>query len=173
MIEIRVHGRGGQGVKKSAMLIARAAFLKGYKTQDFALYGAERRGAPVVSFVRLDKKRIGTRGYIFEPDYIVILDETIGRELALKGKKKNTKVLVNTVNPEKGECSVDGTDIAMKIASSSIPNIAMLGAFAKVSGLFGMKELQKAVEIEFKGKHEEIIKKNIEAAKKCFKEVKC
>lgn len=173
MIEIRVHGRGGQGVKKSAMLIARAAFLEGYKTQDFALYGAERRGAPVTSFVRLDKKGINTRGYIFEPDYIIILDPTIDHGVALKGRKKSTKVLVNTPDHTKGECTLDATSITVDITGQGIPNVAMLGAFSKVSKLFSLEGLKKAVEIEFKHKHKEIIKKNIEAAKKCYKEVKC
>ena len=64
MISIRLHGRGGQGVKKAAQILARAAYLAGYATQDFALYGAERRGAPVTSFVRMDKEKINTRGYV-------------------------------------------------------------------------------------------------------------
>jgi pyruvate ferredoxin oxidoreductase gamma subunit len=67
MISVRIHGRGGQGVKKAAQILARAAYLAGYYTQDFALYGAERRGAPVTSFVRLDKDPIKTRGYVWNP----------------------------------------------------------------------------------------------------------
>lgn len=173
MIEIRIHGRGGQGVKKSAMLIARAAFLNGYKTQDFALYGAERRGAPVTSFVRLDKNKINTRGYIFEPDYIIILDESIDHEMMLKGIKKSTKVIANTKQPLKKECSVDATNIAMKIVGRPVPNIATLGAFIKVSNIFSLKDLKKAVDIELHGKKPEILKKNILAAKKCYEEVKC
>lgn len=173
MIEIRIHGRGGQGVKKSAMLIARAAFLKGYVTQDFALYGAERRGAPVTSFVRLDKKKIGTRGYIFEPDFIINLDESIDHDVVLQGAKKSTKVIINTKEPTIGEYCVNATDISLKETNTNIPNIAMLGAFAKVSKIFGMNELKKAVEIEFKHKNKEIINKNINAAKKCHSEVKC
>lgn len=173
MIEIRIHGRGGQGVKKTAMLIARAAFLKDYKTQDFALYGAERRGAPVTSFVRIDKNRINTRGYIFEPDYIIILDESIEHEMILKGLKKTTKILINTKNHVKGECNVDATGITMNLTGKNIPNIALLGGFAKISGLFGLKELESAVEIELEGKDKEIIRKNIEAAKKCYDEVRC
>jgi len=173
MIEIRIHGRGGQGVKKSAMLIARAAFFKGYKTQDFALYGAERRGAPVTSFVRLDKNKINTRGYVFEPDYIIILDGTIDHDMMLKGLKKNTKILVNTKEHIKGECTVNATSIAMSIIGKGIPNVAVLGAFAKISGLFDIKDLKKAVDVEFKGKNKEMLKKNVEAAKKCFEEVKC
>ena len=173
MIEIRIHGRGGQGVKKSAMLIARAAFLKGYVTQDFALYGAERRGAPVTSFVRIDKKKIGTRGYIFEPDYIINLDESIDHDVVLNGAKKSTKVIINTLEPIKGEYHVNATDICLKETNINIPNIAMLGAFAKVSKIFNFNELKKAVEIEFSHKNKEIINKNINAAKKCYEKVKC
>jgi len=173
MIEIRIHGRGGQGVKKSAMLIARAAFLKNYKTQDFALYGAERRGAPVTSFVRLDKNKINTRGYVFEPDFIIILDESIDNEMVLKGLKKSTKIIVNTKEHIKGECTVDATGNAIKLIGKNIPNIALLGAFAKVSGLFGIKELEEAVNIELCGKNKDMLKKNILAAKKCYEDVKC
>jgi pyruvate ferredoxin oxidoreductase gamma subunit len=173
MIEIRIHGRGGQGVKKSSMLIARAAFLKGYKTQDFALYGAERRGAPVTSFVRLDKNKINTRGYVFEPDYIIILDESIEHEQVLKGLTNKTKILINTKNHPKGECSVDATGIAMGVIGKPIPNVALLGGFAKVSNLFDLNDLKNAVDKEFVGKNKEMLKKNIEAAKKCYEEVKC
>jgi len=173
MIEIRIHGRGGQGVKKSAQLIARAGFLKGYKTQDFALYGAERRGAPVTSFVRIDKTKINTRGYVFEPDYIIILDESIGHDEVLKGLKKSTKILVNTKNHPRGECSVDATGIAMSVIGKPIPNVALLGGFAKVSEIFNLDDLKNAVEKEFAGKNKEMLKKNIEAAKKCYEEVKC
>ena len=173
MIEIRIHGRGGMGVKKSAMLIARAAFLKGYKTQDFALYGAERRGAPVTSFVRLSKKKINTRGYVFEPDFILILDDSVDHKEMLKGLKKTTKILVNSKKHPKGECSVDATGNAMRTFGKNIPNVALLGGFAKMSKLFGMDDLQKAVEIEFHGKNKEMLKKNIEAAKLCYEEVKC
>ena len=173
MIEIRIHGRGGQGVKKSAMLIARAAFLKGYVTQDFALYGAERRGAPVTSFVRLDKKKIGTRGYIFEPDFIISLDESIDHDVVLQGAKKSTKVIINTQESTRGEYSIDATNITLKETGVNIPNIAMLGAFAKVSKIFGMNELKKAVDIEFGHKNKQILNKNINAAKKCHEKVKC
>jgi len=169
MIEIRINGRGGMGVKKSAQILARAAFLKGYLTQDFALYGAERRGAPVVSFVRLDNKKIGTRGYIHEPDYIIVLDESIDDKVVMDGKKKSTKVIVNGV----GYCNVNASKIAMKHLGRNIPNIALLGAFCKVSKLFSLKDLEKAVSIELGKKGKEIVKKNMLAAKECYEKVRC
>lgn len=164
-----MHGRGGQGIKKSAMLIARAAFLKGYVTQDFALYGAERRGAPVVSFVRMDKKKIGTRGYVHEPDYIIVLDESVHEKIVLDGKKKSTKVIVNGT----GFHNVNASEIAMKHLGKNVPNIALLGAFCKVSGLFSLKDLEKAVSIELGGKGKTVVKANMLAAKECYKKVRC
>jgi pyruvate ferredoxin oxidoreductase gamma subunit len=169
MIEIRIHGRGGQGVKKSAQLIARACFLKGYHTQDFALYGAERRGAPVTSFVRVSEKDIGTRGYVFEPDYVIILDESVSEETCLKGKGKKTKVVVNG----SGFCNVDASKSAMKHLGRNVPNIALLGAFAKVSKLFTLQDLKKAVEAELGKKGKDIVNKNMLAAKECYDTVRC
>lgn len=87
--------------------------------------------------------------------------------------KKGTKILVNSKNHPKGECSVDATGNAMKSFGKNIPNVALLGGFAKMSGLFSLDDLKKAVEIEFKGKNKEMLKKNVEAAKLCFEEVKC
>ncbi len=174
MIEIRFHGRGGQGIRKAAQILARAAYLSGYKTQDFALYGAERRGAPITSFARIDKKEIKTRGYIFEPDYIIILDETISKTTTLKGKKKTTKVIVNTYNQVKHECVVDATKTAIdEIGNPLGANVALLGAFIHLYKLIPFENLEKAVRIELGKYNKELIDKNINAAKKCYELVRC
>lgn len=174
MIEIRIHGRGGQGVKKTAQILGRAGYFEGYKTQDFAMYGAERRGAPVISFVRLDRNPIKTRGYIFEPDYIIILDDTLDWKYTLKGRKKGTKIIVNTKKGIKMSnlYKIDATHIALKYFKRPITNVAMLGAFAKVSNLVSIKSILKAVRIELKKYGEDIIKKNITLAKEAFNKVK-
>lgn len=175
MISIRIVGRGGQGVKKSAQILARAAYLAGYYTQDFAIYGAERRGAPVTSFVRIDKKPIGTRGYVWEPDYILIMDDTLELKCHLTGAKKTTKVLINTardLKPGIPFCHVDATGFALKETKQPIPNIALLGAFMQIFEPIDLKHLEKAVEIEL-GHHKEAVESSLRAAKKCFETVLC
>ncbi|MBD3361982.1 pyruvate ferredoxin oxidoreductase [Candidatus Woesearchaeota archaeon] len=176
MISVRIHGRGGQGVKKAAQILARAAYLAGYQTQDFALYGAERKGAPVTSFVRIDKKGINTRGYVWEPDFIIVLDDTLELSCHLKGRKKTTKELINTDQklPIKVPyCHVDATGIAVKELGKNIPNIALLGGFVKIFKPITLENLEKAVEIELGKKHPEATKKNIRAAKQCYDKVVC
>jgi pyruvate ferredoxin oxidoreductase gamma subunit len=95
-MQLRIHGRGGQGGKLLAKMIARMFFLCGYETQDFAMYGAERRGAPVVSFVRWDKNPIRERGYIFEPDTVIILDDSLNFSVMLNGLKEKGVIIVNS-----------------------------------------------------------------------------
>lgn len=172
MIEIRIHGRGGMGVKKAAQILARAAYLSGFKTQDFALYGAERQGAPLTSFVRIDKREIAMRGYIVNPNYVLVLDESLPESKTLKGLEKNTMVIVNSKKSEKRKnfCSVDATGIALQETGKGIPNIAMLGALARKMKTIHFHDLEKAIAIEL-SKHANVVEKNIAAAKKCFEAV--
>jgi pyruvate ferredoxin oxidoreductase gamma subunit len=163
--EIRVHGRGGQGVKTTAHILGRAAFLSGYETQDFAIYGAERRGAPVASFCRIDKTRILTRGYIFNPDAVIT---------ALGGVGKNATVIVNSARPMSkflGSTFVDATKIALDTLGRPIPNVAILGCFLRKTRLFPMDNLKKAVKVELEeAGHKEAVSGNIKACDKCWKE---
>lgn len=179
MISVRIHGRGGQGVKKAAQILARACYLAGWQTQDFAIYGAERKGAPVTSFVRIDKKRITTRGYIFDPDYLIILDDTLELSCYMTGIKKDAVVLVNSHRiPDIPNlvCIVDGTGIALQETGSPIPNVVMLGAFmhyfSEKTGVT-FEHLAKAVEIELGARHKEAVASSIRAAKKCYEKVVC
>jgi pyruvate ferredoxin oxidoreductase gamma subunit len=176
MYEIRIHGRGGQGVRTTAHILGRAAFLSGYETQDFAIYGAERRGAPVASFCRIDKTRILTRGYVFNPDAVIVLDPTISREAILGGTRKDTLVIVNSERPMSkfmGSVFVDATRIALDTIGRPIPNVAILGCFLKIAKLFPIEKLKEAVkdELEEAG-HKEAIKGNIKACERCWNEVK-
>ena len=170
--EIRIHGRGGQGVKTTAHVLGRAAFLSGFETQDFAIYGAERRGAPVASFCRLDKARILTRGYIFDPDAVIILDSTIDSKASLGGSKKEMLVIVNSARPMSRFANatfVDATKIALDTLGRPIPNIAILGCFLKKTRLFPMSNLKEAVKQEFtEAGHEDAVKGNIAACEKCY-----
>ncbi len=169
MLEIRIHGRGGQGVKKSAMILARAFYLGGYKTQDFAIYGAERRGAPVISFVRIDKKEINTRGYIFWPDYILVLDPTLDIKDCLKGAKKNTGIFVNSAVKLGNYNTIDATGIAIEEIGTALgANVVLLGAFVRHFKKINFTALEKAIKIELKKYPPEVLNKNIRAAKRGY-----
>ncbi len=182
MQEIRLHGRGGQGVRFAARVLSRALFLSGYQTQDFAIYGAERRGAPVTSFVRFDKKPILERGYVFEPDIVVLLDDTLNFAAVAGGLKSGGFALANSRrNPyyftekfsikQKVHC-IDATQIALQAVGKPIANAAIVGALAKLLPL-EMKKVGEAMLAEFEEEGlESIAGKNIEAAKKCFEEIK-
>ena len=155
----------------AAHILGRAGFLSGLQTQDFAMYGAERRGAPVVSFCRLSGEGILTRGYIFNPDAVIVLDHTIGDEAPLKGLKENGKALVNSEKPMKnfpGAVFVDATKVAMDTIGRPIPNVAILGAFIKVTGILDLKNLENAVREEMAGSHPEAIEGNIKACEICY-----
>lgn len=175
MIEIRLHGRGGQGVKKASMILGRTGYMAGYKTQDFAMYGAERKGAPVTSFVRIDKKEINTRGHIFHPDYILILDDTLDIACNVTGAKPTTQIIINSTKkfPQiKNIHTIDATSIVLKETGTNITNIAMLGALAKISKIFTLSNIEKAVKLELGKYNPEILKKNMSAAKKIYETIK-
>ena len=174
MIEVRVHGRGGQGGKKAMQILARAAYFSGFKTQDFAIYGAERKGAPVVSFCRMDKKGINTRGYIFEPDYILILDDSLNFDRCLKGRKPSTVVIINSNNKYKNIKNayvVDATDIALEKTGRQTANVALLGGLLKYLEEVDIKFLEKAVSMELAKYGEEVTKKNAAAAMEAYNEI--
>jgi pyruvate ferredoxin oxidoreductase gamma subunit len=171
LYEIRIHGRGGQGVRMTAHILGRAAFLSGLNTQDFAIYGAERRGAPVASFCRISDEDILTRGYIFSPDAVIVLDPTIGAETAMKGLKENGTAVVDSGKPlPKFEKAIflDATKVAMDTFGKPIPNIAILGAFIKITGLLSLEKLKAAVKEELSGHHPEAIQGNIKACEICY-----
>jgi pyruvate ferredoxin oxidoreductase gamma subunit len=179
MQELRIHGRGGQGGKLLAKMIARMLFLCGYQTQDFAMYGAERRGAPVISFVRWDERPIRERGYIFEPDYVIILDDSLDFKIMLKGLKANGTVLINS---KKGEeffrksiqqrlFVLDATGIALNFMKRPFVNSVLFGAFAKILGIeFAKVEEAIKIELEEEGKSE-LIEKNVILAKHGFEAI--
>lgn len=172
MREIRIHGRGGQGVKTVAQIIGRAAYLAGLQTQDFPIYGAERRGAPLVSFVRYDKERILTRGYVHEPDLIIIIDPTISVERCLAGRKKDTPVVVNSQEPIKDVITLNATDVALSFLGKPIPNTTMAGAALKFMPEISLKNLVDAIGIEMEKFPQKMIQANQEAAKKGYEILK-
>lgn len=164
MIQIKIIGRGGQGGKKMSSIIAQAAFLEGKEVQSFALYGAERRGAPVTSFVRIDDKPIEIRGYIDNPNLTIVLDDSLinltkGLTLCNSNKKDMYNVMV-----------IDATQIALDIIGKPIFNTTMLGAFAML-GMVSLESIINAIKMEFKKMPEHIVAKNVEACKRAYEMV--
>jgi 2-oxoacid:acceptor oxidoreductase gamma subunit (pyruvate/2-ketoisovalerate family) len=177
MYKIRIHGRGGQGAKKAAKIIGQAAFIMGKQVQDFALYGAERRGAPVMSFVRIDDKPILERGYIDDPDVVIVLDKTLLDLVDVAaGLNENGLLIVNSEDGLEIKTPavikhVDATSIALETIGSPVYNTTMLGAMAKLTHIISYDALDKAVEEELSKYPAKVIDANKAAVKKCYKVV--
>lgn len=177
MIEIRLHGRGGQGAVIASKILAVAAFEEGNWVQSFPKFGVERRGAPVEAFLRLAKDKILIRSEVTRPDYVVVLDPSLIEVIDFTaGLKQNGSILINT-HKHPGELDLpDHFNIscvnASKIAAdhglgsitSPIVNTAICGAFAKCSGLMNIESVCRAIKGEVPIKPE----KNSDAAKVAF-----
>jgi len=176
MMEIRIHGRGGQGSVTMAELLAEAAFYGGWQVQAFPSFGAERLGAPVAAFVRLDKKPIRLRSQIYSPDYLIVQDPTLLEIKSLFADvKPGTIALINSSQAEKVPLPknvkvkfIDAKNLAMEILGRPIINTILLGAFAGMTGLIGMAAVEKAIRRRFSG---ELADKNVEAAKRGFETI--
>jgi 2-oxoisovalerate ferredoxin oxidoreductase gamma subunit len=173
MIEIRFHGRGGQGAVTAARLLAEAAFNEGKYCQAFPSFGAERRGAPVLAFTRIDNKQIRIRTLVYEPNYVVVLDPTLLEVINVAaGLKKGGIIVVNAKEvPEELKAAkvatVDATAIALEFLGSPITNTAMLGAFAKATKLVSLNSVVKVIEGYFGGK---LAEKNVAAVKAAYEQ---
>ena len=167
MIEVRFHGRGGQGAVTAAEILAKAAFEDGKYCQAFPFFGVERRGAPVMAFTRIDNKPIRRRYQVYNPDYVVVLDDGLLEVVdVFSGLKEGGKLIINTNNgvetTEGVEINkVDATGIALDILGVPIVNTILLGAFAGVTGSF-IESLIKIINETFSGK---VAEKNEKAAK--------
>ncbi len=175
MIEVRFHGRGGQGVVTSANILAIAAFKEGKYCQAFPFFGTERRGAPVVSFTRIDTEFIRTREQIYNPDYVVVLDPTLLNVVDVtEGLEEDEMIIINTNKdidlPTKATIkTVDATAIALEIIGKPFVNTPMIGALVGATGIVKLDSVVEAVKERFT---EEIAKKNIEAVKKTYEKIK-
>jgi 2-oxoacid:acceptor oxidoreductase gamma subunit (pyruvate/2-ketoisovalerate family) len=153
MIEIRFHGRGGQGAVTAAYLLAKAAGLDGKHTQAFPAFGVERRGAPVKSFCRISEKPITLRSHVYSPDYIIVLDPTLmDLPEITEGLNATSVAVVNTKEPQtlkQKTFSYDATSLALEVLGKNIVNTAMLGVFSKATGLVSIKSVEKTLEEEF------------------------
>lgn len=172
MKQIRIHGRGGQGVVTAAELIAIAAFAGGKYAQAFPHFGVERSGAPIRSYARISKEPILTREQIYEPDIIIIQDHTLLDEKEVFiGAKTDTLIIINAPRdfvltkkmPYKNIHFTPATEIALKIFKKNIVNTVILGALVKYTKLIELSDLKKAIEIKFKEKGKKIINQNIKA----------
>ena len=179
MTEIRFHGRGGQGAVSASNILANAAFTEGSYVQAFLLIGAERRGAPVVAYTRIDDKPIRNRSQIYSPDYVVVLDPNLADVVDVaSGIKPSGTVFVNSdrdggefhFNSEARTITLDVTSIALKhgLGTSTAPivNTSVLGAFARISGAVGLDALLAAIRQFAPAKPEE----NAIAAEEAYRE---
>lgn len=177
LIEVRFHGRGGQGVVIASEVLALAAFKMGFEVSAFPFFGVERRGAPVTAYTRLDKKPIRIKSSIYEPDYVVVLDSSLLKGVdILEGVKPEGSVLINYPQgkelvglPTKYRYFVlDATDIASShgIGSKSTPivNTAIMGGFAKVCEFISLDAILESIRELAPIKEEE----NVEAAKEAY-----
>jgi pyruvate ferredoxin oxidoreductase gamma subunit len=179
MIKIRIHGRGGQGVVSAAELIALAAFYDGFKSQAFPVFGVERTGAPIQSFVRISKEKILSKEQIYQPDIIIVQDPTLlNAKDTLSGAKEKTKLIVNSEKTcdeifqiIKKKIKIENiykapaTKIALEIIGQNIVNTVTLGIFARHSQIISLKSLLRAINEKFKDKGKKIIDKNCQAIK--------
>ncbi len=174
--QIRIHGRGGQGVVTAAELIAIAAFYDGLEAQAFPNFGVERTGAPIQAYARISRKKITTREQIYEPSVLIIQDSSLlDSNNILTGINDETKIIINAkknrweeLKNKKNLYFSPATEIALEIIGKNIVNTVILGAFAKFTKLVSLESLKKAIEIKFKDKGKEIVEKNIKAIEKAF-----
>ncbi len=180
MFQVRIHGRGGQGVVTAAEMLSVAAFLKGQYAQAFPSFGSERMGAPVMAFCRISDREIRLRDPIATPDALIIQDPTLLHTPEIfGGLRADGYVLINSSRPiaELGiDNSVSGlppghvhavpaTEIALKHVGRPIPNSALLGAFARVTGVIDLEAVFSAITSKFSGA---VAEKNIAAAQAAF-----
>jgi len=171
MIEMRFHGRGGQGVVTAAEVLAIAAFYDGKQSQAFPFFGVERTGAPLEAYCRISDTPIKLHQNVYEPDYVVVLDDTLLGMDVFKGLKGNGKKIVASAKPVKGAYTVDALAIAERELGKPLVNVPVLGAFAKVTGIVTLASLEKAVRKQFERKPD-AAEKNVRALKACFETVK-
>jgi pyruvate ferredoxin oxidoreductase gamma subunit len=175
--ELRIHGRGGQGSVTAAELIAVAAFKSGVYSQAFPAFGVERRGAPVQAFVRFSDSRIRLRSQVYEPDYIIVQDSSLIKDVdVFSGLKEGGIAIINTEKaltfpvPETAKIiTIDATSIALEMLGVPITNTSLMGAFAAASGEISVEALEEAIKDRFTGS---LAEKNINAANRAFTLVK-
>ena len=184
MFEVRIHGRGGQGVVTAAELLAAAAFAEGRYAQAFPSFGSERTGAPVVAFCRIDDHEIRLREPILAPDVLIVQDPTLLHQVDIfQGLQPDGWVLINSKRTfeelglveisrrfrHERLTTVPATEIALKHLGRPLPNAVLLGGFAALSGLVTLDAVAHAIGAKFTGK---VAAGNIAAATEAYEHVR-
>jgi len=184
MFQVRIHGRGGQGVVTGAEMLSIAGFLGDRHAQAFPSFGSERTGAPVVAYCRLDDQEIRLREPVMEPDAIIIQDPTLLNQVdVFSGLKKDGYILINTTRTFEelglGEfvkdfqqdhlLTIGATELSIKHVGRPVPNVPLLGAFAAATGLITLEAVQAAISQKFKGA---VAQGNKDAARDAYEIVK-
>jgi pyruvate ferredoxin oxidoreductase gamma subunit len=166
MFEVRIHGRGGQGVVTAAEMLALAAFDEGRYAQAFPSFGSERMGAPVVSFCRIDDREIRLREPVMEPDALIVQDPTLLHQVdVFGGCKPDGFILINTARTfdelglggfvkdfrHERLLTVPASDLAREHTGRPVANAALLGGFAALSGLISLDAVVSAIRERFNG----------------------
>ncbi len=187
LIEIRWHGRGGQGTKTASLLLADAAFNTGKYIQGFPEYGPERMGAPITAYNRISDNPITVHSNIYEPDYVVVVDDTLLETVDVtSGLKKTGAIVINTTKSadylksvlkgyEGKVYTIDARKVSTEALGRYFPNTPMLAAIVKVTGIMNDEDFLKDMEGSFKhkfAKKPEVIDGNMKALEMALKEVK-
>ncbi len=187
MIEIRWHGRGGQGAKTASLLLADAAFNTGKYIQGFPEYGPERMGAPITAYNRISDTPIRIHSNIYEPDYVVVVDDSlIGAVDVTSGLKDDGAIVINTnedidslrkkLNGFSGKIyTIDASKISLECLKANFPNTAMLAAVVNITKIMSKEELVDNMKDAFShkfAKKPEVIEPNMEALLKGYDEIK-
>ena len=187
MVEIRWHGRGGQGAKMACMLLAEVAGLEGKFVQGFPEYGPERMGAPITAYNRISDKRCTIHSNIYYPNFVVVLDETLLDSINVaEGLKEGGAIIINTpsspqeIRPKlrgwTGKVyTIDGRRISEEILGRNFPNTPLLAAVVKVSGALDSQRFLSDIEESFKHKFAskpQVIEGNMQTLKKSMEDVR-
>lgn len=187
MVEVRWHGRGGQGAKTASQLLADAAFLDGKFVQSFPEYGPERSGAPITAYNRISDERCSIHSNIYDPDYVVVVDETlIGSVDVTAGLKEDGAIIVNTskspadVRPllkgYKGKvCTIDAREISVRNLGAYFPNTPMLAAVVAVSGCVERNKFLSDMEESYRhkfAKKPQVVEGNLKCLREAMDEVR-
>lgn len=187
LVEIRWHGRGGQGAKTAALLLADVAFSTGMYVQGFPEYGPERMGAPITAYNRISTFAIRNHSNIYDPDYVVVVDETLLDSVHVtEGLKESGAIIINTSRPaaelipklqgyQGSVYTIDARRISLEALGKYFPNSPMLAAIVKVSGIMDedrfLEEMRKSYAHKFASKPE-VIEGNMKALSLALQEIR-
>ena len=186
IVEIRWHGRGGQGAKTACLLLADVAFSSGKHVQGFPEYGPERMGAPITAYNRISSERCSVHSNIYNPDYVIVVDETLLASVDVTSGLKETGAII--INSEKAPhdlrpllrgyqgkvYTIDARKISEETIGKNMPNTPMLAAAVKVSNVVDWDHFIKDMEASFRHKFESrpnVVEGNMKAIRKSLEEV--